>query len=314
MRTLVVGLIALALLAAGGTAFLVKNFLDSQKQVAQTAAEKPAVVEGKQVLVASRDLPAGTVIDSGALRWQTWPNEGIDGEYTVSTNRDAKLQEKFIGMVVRRGIVGGMPLTPKMVFKRERPGFLAGALEPGKRAATVAVTASSGVSGFLLPGDHVDVVLMLDLQNSSNLNEEEEKSLREIMFNRSAETVLKNVRVLAIDQKFNDMEEKVEVPKTVTLEVTDRQSEILSLAGAMGKISLALRSLGSERVEETDSYTSDFDVSPTLRAIFKNAERAKQAPAGAKAPARKSVGSGSGGTSAVKVWRGGESSTQEFRK
>jgi pilus assembly protein CpaB len=309
MRILVVGLIALALLAAGGAAFLAKSFLDSQRQVAQAPAEKPAELQGKQVLVASRDLPAGTVIDGGALKWQIWPNEGIDSDFTSSTTREPKLQEKFVGMVVRRGVVAGTPLTQKMVFKRERPGFLAGALDPGKRAATVAVTATSGVSGFLLPGDYVDVVLTLDLQNPPNLSDAEEKSLRSVMFNRSAETVLKHVRVLAIDQKFNDFEEKVEVPKTVTLEVTEKQSEALSLASSMGKISLSLRGLGGEGDEDAETYTSDFDVSPTLRAIFKNAEKQK---ADSAKTTRKSAGSTS--SNSVKVWRGGESTTQEFRR
>jgi pilus assembly protein CpaB len=311
MRILVVGLIALALLAAGGAAFLAKNFLDSQRQTAQVASpERPPEVQGKQVLVASRDLPAGSVIDSGAIKWQTWPNEGIDSDFTSSTTRDAKLQEKFVGMVVRRGLVAGTPLTQKMVFKRERPGFLAGALDPGKRAVTVAVTPTSGLSGFLLPGDFVDVVLTLDLANPPNLSDAEEKSLRSVMFNRSAETVLKHIRVLAIDQKFNDFDEKPEVPKTVTLEVTEKQSEVLSLAGSMGKISLALRGLGGAGDEEPETYTSDFDVSPTLRAIFKDAEQQKKS-ASAKAT-RKSTGSNP--ANSVKVWRGGESTTQEFRK
>src|SRR6185369_4907798 len=104
----------------------------------------------------------------------------------------------------------------------------------GYRAVSVPVTVTSGISGFVFPGDHVDVLL------SHNLPMPVDGGLER----RAAVTVLRDIRVLALDQKV-DMKpgEAATVPRTATIEVTPKQSEIVTVVVEMGKLSLSLRSL-----------------------------------------------------------------------
>ena len=106
MRAVIAGLIFLALLAAGGTVFLVKRYLDARSQTAEDA-EVIDGVAATLVLVADEDLPAGTLITPGALSWQRWPEAGIAEGFVVSAEEDEELKQQFIGAAVRRGIITG---------------------------------------------------------------------------------------------------------------------------------------------------------------------------------------------------------------
>lgn len=315
MRTVIIGLILLALLAAGGTAFLVKRFLDAQTRAqaqaeAQVQARKPAATT--MVLVADRNLPAGTTITPGALRWQPWPEDAVGKNYVVSPDKDKNLEKQFVGAVVRRGVPEATPLIAPMVFKREQPGFLAGALEPGMRAVSVAVTAVSGAAGFILPGDRVDVILTQDVSKVLPKSQTEGPVIGGSLLRFTSDTVLRNVRVLAVDQKVDEFDQKAAVVKTVTIEVSQKQGEALAVALAMGQISLALRSLATD-VDQDDprSFTTDLEVSPTLSStVGKMAAPAKgKSPAGdaakPSAPAAETAAK-------VKIYRGGQATTQEI--
>lgn len=314
MRLLVIGLIAVALGAAVTTAFLAKRFLDAQK-VAQTELASAAVPDSEEkslVLVADSDITAGTVLPRSLLRWQVWPADDVRSEFSSAKIEDAALTKKFVGMVARHGIRAGTPLTAKMVFPQDQPGFLAGALEKGLRAVSIAVTETTGAAGFILPGNFVDVIMTFDVSRTPNLSDEEKKALSSTVLKRTAETVLRKVRVIAIGQKFDDLESKAEVVKNVTLAVTRKQAERLAVASTMGKISLALRGLGDESTEdEKDSFTTDLQMSPTLRNSLERARakakakvkpRQKSRPTRKRRPARRKV----------RIIRGGEESTKEF--
>lgn len=301
MRILVVGLIALALLAAGGTAFLAKRFLDSQKPAIAQAEVKTTVAE-KMVIVADRDLPAGTVINRGALRWQFWPEDQIRSEFASAAAKDPKLEERFTNQVARRGIAAGTPLVEALLFKPEKAGFLAGALEPGMRAVAVAVSATSGAAGFIIPGDRVDVILTFELQKVGDLSPEQKRAFGRIMLNATSETIIENIRVIAVDQKVNDFEDKAAIAKTVTLEVSPKQAETLAVAVSMGTVSLALRSRGeADEVEDKPPFVTDVQASPTLQNVL----------GGLRTPGpRSDAPRASGGR--VKVYRGGSASSQDF--
>lgn len=226
LRALLFGLIAL--IAAGATFFGAKNWLDTQRRSMVPVAAPKAVVKSNMVLVAKQNLPQGSLLQPAHLRWQAWPDESLSETYVL---QGKKKLEDFVGAVVRQGIAGGEPITnARVVFPGER-GFLAAVLEPGMRAATVPINATSGIAGFVFPGDRVDLILTHNYDKAA-------KTAR-----KGAETVLADVRVLAIDQRSDDQANKPDVGRTATLEVTPKQSEIIPLIVELGKLSLALRSL-----------------------------------------------------------------------
>jgi pilus assembly protein CpaB len=234
MRLKSILLVLVALVLAGFTALMVRNWLDAERAAAQRAlanrqqaAPAPA---GVQVLVAKRDLPVGTFLRPEHLRWQTWPESSLSPAYAVEGKKKI---DDFVGSVVRLPIAQGEPITDGRVVSPGNSGFLAAVLRPGYRAVSVPVTMTSGISGFVFPGDHVDVLLTHNLPMPIDGGLER----------RAGGTVLRNIRVLALDQKVDVKPGEAAVPRTATIEVTPKQSEIVALVVEMGKLSLSLRSL-----------------------------------------------------------------------
>ena len=224
-------LIVAAVLVIGGTIFFAKSWLDSQRQVAgPVAAPKDTA---KYVLVANVDLPAGQFLEETHVRWQAWPDKAIADVYFQKRVTDPS---ELYGAVVRAGIFAGEPLTAGSLIKPGDRGFLAAVLRPGYRAVAIAIDARSGVAGLVFPGDRVDVLMSIKVIEKGQ--KKDEKIVR-----RASETVLTNVRVLAVDQRVDDQNAVAKVAKTATMEVTPKQAEMLAVAGQMGKLSLSLRSL-----------------------------------------------------------------------
>ena len=309
MRIVIIGLIAFALLAAGGTAFLVKRLLDTQTTIADEVEQDAAPVSDLFVLVADSDLPAGATIAKGNIRWQPWPEDTVGDKFVSAETEDEELEKKFVGAVVRRGILEGTPFSEAMVFRRDKPGFLAGALSPGMRAVAIPVTAASGAAGFILPGDYVDVVLTHDVRKDYQAPSGDENVTPVIansIVRYTSETIVHNVHVVAVDQSFNDLEGEATVVKTITVEVTPKQGEAIATAKAMGQISLALRSLADDAAQDkTGVYTTDVEISPTLSKTFSGVQAKEETTP--KPPARSTRSKRK-----VKVYRGDTSTTQEF--
>jgi pilus assembly protein CpaB len=139
---------------------------------------------------------------------------------------------------VRAPLVAGQPIGDTSVVRAGTAGFLAATVKPGLRAIGVSVTAQTSAGGFILPNDRVDVVLTRDISNGS--------SKKEFV----SQTILRDVRVLAIDQTAKQEKDKDSVVgKTATLELTPAQSEVLAQAEQQGIVSLALRALGDSTGE-----------------------------------------------------------------
>lgn len=329
MRALVVGLIVLALIAAGGTAYLAREFLAANSQTQVVTPDRPAAAP-PTVLVADQNLPAGGALSASNLRWQPWPEQSIEPDYVRSapdgSNR-AELEQQFIETIARRGIAEGTPITSRLVFRRDAPGFLAGALEPGKRAVAVPVTVVSGAAGFILPADRIDIMLThdasRDLRRGTNGNDD--IIIADSLIRYTSETIMRNVRVLAVDQNMNDMEGQAAVVRTVTLEVTPKEAEMLNVAQAMGDLSVSLRSLALDDeldVAYEETFTTDLQTSPTLAYALQSMSTAQQQRLAAAQAANtrnerevsaKSVAPSTRTAGArVKVYRGGRTSTQEF--
>jgi pilus assembly protein CpaB len=196
---------------------------------------------GPKVLVAKTALPAGTIIDASALTWQPWPKELMQSAYYTEGQPDADLP-KLAGTVVRYPITAGQPVTRGALVGPKDRGFLAAALGPGMRAVTVPVNTTTGVAGFVFPGDHVDMVLTQQVQGGGD-----GPALK------VSETIVRNLRVLATDQrtdsKGDDGKTEVKTFANVTLEVTPRIAEKIAVAQSMGTLSLSLRSLADNTAE-----------------------------------------------------------------
>jgi len=231
-----VALLVGALVIAVITAVMAKNMFAGAG--AHAAAAAPAVPVGPKILVAKKALPVGTIIDADSLSWQPWPKELMQGAYYTEGQPDANVQKLF-GTVVRYQITAGQPLTRGSVVGPEDRGFLAAALGPGMRAVTVPVNASTGVAGFIFPGDHVDLVLNQQVTGGGD-----GPALK------VSETIVRNLRVLATDQRFTDKDEdgktKVKTFTNVTFEVTPKIAEKISVAQSVGTLSLSLRSIADD--------------------------------------------------------------------
>ena len=234
-----VALLIGALVIAVITAVMAKNMFSGAG--AEAAAAAPAVPLGPKVLVARKALPVGTIIDAESLAYQAWPQELVQGAYYTEGAPDGNVA-KMIGTVVRNPITAGQPITKGALVGPNDRGFLAAALGPGMRAVTVPVTNTGGVAGFIFPGDRVDMVLTHTVAGGG-----EGEALK------VSETILRNLRVLATDQRIDskDAEGKTEVRSfaTVTFEVTPRISEKIAVAQSVGQLSLALRSIADNTAE-----------------------------------------------------------------
>ena len=250
-RTLILFLVAIML--AGGTAMLVRTWLVQQRTVEAEAAPMPPPPVQKFVLVASGDLPRGQILKPADLEWTLWHDGGINHAYI---QKGTKTIEDFTGWVARDPFARGDPITESKIVQPGKSGFLAAALQPGMRAVSVPVTVTSGISGFVFPGDQVDILITHQLSASGGKGE--------VMQHQVSETVLHDVRVLAVDQKLDSKGGEAIVAHTATLEVTPKQSEIIAVASEMGKLSLSLRSLTTSPGEETTTDSADNPGSGTF--------------------------------------------------
>ncbi len=226
-----------ALIVAIGTAFAARTMLMGDATPKAEAAPQPT---GPRVLVAKRALPAGTIITADALGYQPWPQELVQDAYFIDGEAD---MNKLMGTVVRYPITAGEPVTQGSLVAPGDRGFLAAALGPGMRAVTVPVSATTGVAGFVFAGDRVDLVLTQEVASQGD-----EKPLK------TAETVLRNLRVLATDQTTEQTKDEngktvVTEFRTVTLEVTPKIAEKIAVAQTIGTISLVLRSIADNQSE-----------------------------------------------------------------
>ena len=225
-------LLVSALIVAIGTAFVARSMFAGAAAPEAAAAAGPVALTGPKVLVAQRALTPGTIITADALSFQPWPGEMVKDAYFIEGEAD---MQKLLGTVVRFSITAGEPVTQGALVSPQDRGFLAAALTPGMRAITVPVSSQTGVAGFIFPGDRVDMML------TQTVGQGESGGLQ------VSETILRNLRVLATDQTTSqevvDGKTTPRVSGTVTLEVTPRIAEKVTVAQTLGSISFSLRPL-----------------------------------------------------------------------
>ncbi|WP_174291287.1 Flp pilus assembly protein CpaB [Sphingomonas bacterium] len=241
-------LLAGALVVAAITAFMARSLLIGSGSPQAVAMGMPAApIDGPEVLVATRALPVGTILDATALKFQPWPKELVDGAYYLKDKTDL---HSLQGTVVRNAITAGQPITQGALVKPGDRGFLAAALGPGMRAVTFPVSTQSAVAGFVFPGDRIDLVLTQSVAGGGD-----GQPLK------VSETIMRNVRVLATDQRTDNTTDEAgkTVVKTfgsVTVEATPKLAEQLAVAQTLGSISLSLRSLADNSSELEQAIAS----------------------------------------------------------
>jgi len=231
MGTARIAILVVAALAAGVAALLVRNMISSDGSANANAPANIVQMPTTEVLTAASELRRGDKIQRNSLRWQPWPEGSIVPGY-VTRDRAPDALEDAKDATVRVSLAAGEPITPGKIVAAGDSGFMAAVLQPGMRAVSTKISAETGAGGFILPNDHVDLILTESSGSGSSKSS-------------SARTVLENIRVLAIDQTFEetDDDKKVVVGKTALLELTPSQSELLAMSKASGNLSLALRSL-----------------------------------------------------------------------
>ena len=273
-------LVILAVVLAGGTTLLARAWLNAHKAEPVEASPLALPAPSKSVLVARNGLSRGQILKPDDLAWQPWPEGVLDRAYVQLGTRTP---ESFAGWVARNPIGAGEPITEAKIVAPGNRGFLAAVLRPGMRAISVPITATSGISGFVFPGDQVDILITHQIPGTNNPNVGQTPGAAPVE-HKAAETVLHDVRVIGIDQRLDGKPGEPTVAHTATLEVTPKQSEIIELATEIGKLSLSLRSLvpapggepesavktasDSRSPAGTGTYTLDNEVSRLLPKPF----------------------------------------------
>jgi pilus assembly protein CpaB len=248
----------------GGVALAVVWYMQTTRQHVDVQQQLPPPA----VLVATHAIANGTLLRPEDIGWkevgpaQVGPGSLVRGQVSESA---------FVGAIARRKFAADEPLIAADLLKPSERQFLSAVLKPGTRAVSIPVDAPQSAAGLILPGDQVDVILTQSFGDTGNIAR---KSV--------AETVLRDVRIIAVDQSLGAADkapagaqraafsvEGARVPKTVTFEVSERQAQELFLAAQLGNMHIAVRPLEAQaggeapRKPETQS-TWAADISPAL--------------------------------------------------
>lgn len=240
-RLIVMGV---AVVAAGGAGYIAKQMAAAPPpEVVVTEVPQEPAIALTEVLVAAENLPVGLSLE-GQLSWQSWPSDAVN-ETFITRSEEPNAIDDLRGAVVRISFFNGEPIRRAKLIGAGQ-SFMASILPSGKRAIATQISADTAAGGFILPNDFVDVIMT-------------RRDQREGGEGFITETILKNIRVLAIDQTIQEDEEgrKVKVGETATLELTPQQSEIITVAQQMAdRLTLALRSTkdAQEKIDDQADY------------------------------------------------------------
>jgi pilus assembly protein CpaB len=251
---MILRVVMLLLVASGLLGFGLVAWVSTRHPALAEAARHPAVTE---VLVAAHALQPGALLKPDDLAAKKLEPASLPSGASADTQANRR---DLVGAMVRRTLVAGDVIQPRDVMRPGDHGFLAAVLSPGMRAVTVGVDVVSGTAGLIWPGDRVDVNL------TETIGDHAAPPGRQV----AAETVLADVRVIAIDQRLVEGatpdNPAGKDARTVTLEVTAAQAERVAVAIRLGRLSLAVRAAeaGPPGVSQRAPTTWAGDVSPAL--------------------------------------------------
>ncbi|WP_158810686.1 Flp pilus assembly protein CpaB [Beijerinckia sp. L45] len=235
MKTARLVVIGVALAAGLGAAYIV---MDSKPPEPVRVVVPAAPVETDAVLVAARDIGFGAVITADDMRWQPWP-KGQMPQGIIEKSLRPNAFDEIKGSIVRSNFLAGEPFRPDRLVKGTGSGFLSAVLPSGARAVAINIDekGTTTAGGFILPNDRVDVVRTFHAEDGAPGS-------------FASETILTNIRVLAIGQSVQEKSgERVVAGGTATLELTPEQAERVILAQRTSQLSLTLRSMADSAQE-----------------------------------------------------------------
>jgi pilus assembly protein CpaB len=222
--------------AAGGVAAMLAAGPDPKPERTPAPVAK---IDSIDVLVAKTDIGMGQKMTPAEMEWKVWPKDAAGPTFIRKSDMPNAI-EKLTGAIARNSFVMGEPIREAKLVKADGSGFMAAILPSGMRAISTEITPETGAGGFILPNDRVDVIL--------SRRQRDNKGTDQFV----SETILSNVRVLAIDQTLGEKDgQRVVIGKTATLELNGRQSEMLAVSRQQGTLSLALRSIADNNQPET---------------------------------------------------------------
>lgn len=239
--------------AAGGIAAYIANRAPSEAQ--RVEAPQANTVD---VLVAAADVPMGRALGAADLKWQSWPADSAPGGVVKRSDAPDGIKE-LAGSITRASFLGGEPIRRDKLIKADGSGFMAAILPAGMRAVAINIDTrgANSAGGFILPNDRVDVI---------RTYRDDESSKGQGVDVYVSETILANVRVLAIGQNVQEKSggEKVITGETATLELDPHQAELVTLAQKVGQLSLVLRSIadasGKAEIAKAENNDSGMTV------------------------------------------------------
>jgi pilus assembly protein CpaB len=233
MNTARILVLGVAVMAGGIAAYLASG---SNEPAPAPAPAPVAAIKTTEVLVAAAEIPIGGSITSKELRWQVWPADAATPGMITKTDQPNAVQD-FNNAISRASLIAGEPIRKERLIKTGEGGLMSALLPTGSRAVAITIDnrGANSAGGFILPNDRVDVVRTFRDEAASKA------AGADVIL---SETLLRNIRVLAIGQNIQEHNgEKVVVGETATLELDPRQVEIVLLAQRLGQLSLALRSM-----------------------------------------------------------------------
>lgn len=222
-----------------------------------------------EIAVAARPLPIGTELTPDNIKWKGVPEDAVfEGSIRRVGNKPVS---QLVKGRLRRDLAANEPVLMSALIANGQGNVLAASMKSGMRAVAIKVSAESMVGGFINPGDRVDVILTYQVSSEGIDSENVENPVER----NATETVLENIKVLAIDQTARKDDDKAKVGRTVTLEVDQRGAEKLALTTEMGDLSLSLRAMGDTEISSGKKrrMTTDVEVSSVLQEINRNKRR-----------------------------------------
>ncbi|MGI9351718.1 MAG: Flp pilus assembly protein CpaB [Rhizobiaceae bacterium] len=230
MKVAQLAVLGVAGVAAVGAGYIGYNLSNQPEQIREVVVESPKV-ELEQVLVAARNISLGTSLKQEMVEWRSWPKEGIVEGYITKSEKPEGLLVDDDPAIARSPFYIGEPIREGKLV-RAGQGYMSAILPSGQRAIATSISTATSAGGFILPNDRVDVIM------TRRADEDEGGDF-------ITETILENVRVLAIDQTIEEKDgESVVVGETATLQLSPDQAKILIVAQQMAdRLALSLRSL-----------------------------------------------------------------------
>jgi pilus assembly protein CpaB len=222
-------------IGAGGIAAMLAGRSEKPPETQAAAPVKPDTID---ILVARSDIAMGQSVSPSDIQWQPWPASTATGNFIRKPDRPGAI-ESLSGQIARVPFVAGEPIREAKLVNAKGSGFMAAILPTGMRAVSTLIRPETGAAGFILPNDRVDVILTRRDGDRSGAS--------------PTETILNNIRVLAIDQNIEEKSgQKVMSGTTATLELSQPQAELLAQGQSQGQLSLSLRSI-TDASQKTDT-------------------------------------------------------------